>query len=246
MRVQIYSDLHLDHYDKILELEPLAPVLILAGDIGNLSSPMFREFMRRADRLWERVFFVLGNHEFYHGRHTYDRRLEDYTDFISKLDNVVLLKPGEIQEWEGRRIIGCTLWSDAKSTNSTTFRCVRMRNERGWSVPISLDFYRNIHASHRAWLTESVRDGDIVVTHFPVTHEGVSHSKYDSQTEAERSMFSTELVDTFCVKDCVFIAGHTHFSYDFERNGNRFISNQRGYPEELKESRMFTWGVFDI
>lgn len=246
MRVQIYSDLHLDHFEELPALERLAPVLILAGDVGNLSSPMFREFMRRANRLWDRVFYVLGNHEFYHGKHTHDRRLADYEEFVALLDNVTLLKPGEVHEWEGRRVLGCTLWSDAKSTDSTTFRCVRMRNEKGWSVPISLDFYRNLHASHRAWLAETVRDGDIVVTHFPVTQDGVSHAKYDTQTPAERSMFSTEMVDELCVKDCVFVAGHTHFSYDFERKGNRFVANQRGYPEEAREARMFEGGVFDL
>ena len=72
----------------------------------------------------------------------------------------------------------------------------------------------------------------IVFTHHAPTIRGTGDSKFEGGPTS--SAFSTELTGEICwtggnVKLWAF--GHTHWSCDFERNGVRVYSNQRGYNE---------------
>jgi hypothetical protein len=44
----------------------------------------------------------------------------------------------------------------------------------------------------------------------------------------------------------IWISGHTHWSYDFEKNGIRFISNQIGHKDEIGTVGANEVGLFDI
>lgn len=72
LRFQIVSDLHLERYLKDdqyhcpFEITQSAPILILAGDIGRFCDRIaLYGFLRAQCEKFERVVFVLGNHEFY-------------------------------------------------------------------------------------------------------------------------------------------------------------------------------------
>ena len=80
MRIQYCSDLHLefDHNNKYLTKMPLSvsgDILILAGDIAPLHDEFFSDqFFRFIAENYRHVFWVPGNHEFYH---------KDLTEFSS-------------------------------------------------------------------------------------------------------------------------------------------------------------------
>jgi|ERR1700722_9263727 len=69
------SDLHLEvsfcgsrdvpGYDAF-DCKPFAPVLALLGDIGLVTQEKLFGFLRCQLLKYEKVFFVMGNHEFYH------------------------------------------------------------------------------------------------------------------------------------------------------------------------------------
>lgn len=65
---QILSDLHLEvgqQYSSF-EIPTSAPFLILAGDIGRLIDyHSYLAFLALHTRRFEKVFLILGNHEFY-------------------------------------------------------------------------------------------------------------------------------------------------------------------------------------
>jgi predicted phosphodiesterase len=68
---QYISDIHLEFYDedsrdftKILE-PGIAPFLILAGDIGDPGSNIFKEFIDWCRQKWQHVYYVAGNHEYF-------------------------------------------------------------------------------------------------------------------------------------------------------------------------------------
>ena len=44
----------------------------------------------------------------------------------------------------------------------------------------------------------------------------------------------------------IWISGHTHWSYDFEKYNTRFISNQLGYKYELGLAGLHKNCVFEI
>jgi len=76
--IQVVSDLHLEFsfrgqgnstmagYDAF-DCKPCSPVLALLGDIGLVSHEGLFVFLRRQLLKYEKILYVMGNHEFYSG-----------------------------------------------------------------------------------------------------------------------------------------------------------------------------------
>ena len=72
----------------------------------------------------------------------------------------------------------------------------------------------------------------VVMTHHAPTVEGTSDPKYAGGPT--NSAFATEMVGSVVWRAGVvkvWMFGHTHWCCDFEREGVRVVSNQRGYKE---------------
>jgi hypothetical protein len=65
LAVQIYSDIHIELWNKLPELPVNSKYLFLAGDICRLTHPLFYPFFDYCSSKWEKVFYTPGNHEFY-------------------------------------------------------------------------------------------------------------------------------------------------------------------------------------
>ena len=87
------------------------------------------------------------------------------------------------------------------------------------------------------------------MTHFPPTRSGTSHPKYLAEKRTANSYFAwpNESIDKLNLRNVVtWISGHTHWSYDFEKNGIRLISNQLGYKSELGDTGINQDGLYEI
>ena len=91
MKIQVYSDLHLEFYDTFPKLIPTAKYLILAGDIGIINETFFSEFIQYVSKNWIKVFYILGNHEYYKHKDC-NKVFQQYKDFFKKYENVILLQ----------------------------------------------------------------------------------------------------------------------------------------------------------
>lgn len=63
LRLQLASDVHVEFFDSLAAFPALpikAPVLVLAGDIGNPQNPTYEHFLLDMASKFERVFFVCG------------------------------------------------------------------------------------------------------------------------------------------------------------------------------------------
>lgn len=77
----------------------------------------------------------------------------------------------------------------------------------------------------------------ICLTHFPFGNfNKVSHCDYHNQPVVLKDYFcnNIEKYKKYLNMYQIFIAGHTHYSYDYEEFHTRFISNQNGYNDELR------------
>lgn len=232
-------------YKSYPKIKKKAEVLILAGDIGKINNNIYTEFMNYINKTWEKTFYILGNHEFYHNKKTHLQLEYIYDNFFNDFENIILMKPDKIYQYENFNFIGCTLWSYAMKKFTNCFKKIKYYNkEKKIKENITLDYYNNLYFEHKNKLLSKIKDNIIVITHYPVIDFNVRHSKYSNQTEEEKKIFSNNL-DLKC-KNCVFISGHTHYSFDFNYNGNRFISNQFGYPNKINETRLKTDGLFEI
>jgi predicted phosphohydrolase len=251
MQVQIYSDIHLEYYSKIPLIEPKSKILILAGDIGYLDSDIYNEFMNYVSKNWNYVFIVLGNHEYYHDTKTFTEINKQARQYFSKFNNIVLLDR-DIYLLEDILIIGCTLWSNIDERVKdyiNDFNYIKMLDEKNNFVKLSIQEYQNLHQKNKDFLLSSFLDNYkkvIIITHYPLTQENTSHPKYNKDPKWIKNYFSNQIDLNNNDKEIICISGHTHYSFDFVKNNIRYISNQFGYKNEIKNSKLKIDGVFEL
>jgi len=248
MHAQIYSDIHLEFYNTFPRIKPQCDNLILTGDIGKLHIQQWRDFIAYCSQHWNKVYYVLGNHEFYHCKKSIQTLKEEYSDFFDTYSNIYLLDCSTfINTKEDILIIGCTLWShvDQRIADSISdFRTIKYKSEEseGRTKSISHHQYNEMHSRELEFLKQTLANTEyskiIICTHYPTTQQS-SNPKYDNQPSYIRNYFANEIdFSKYTDKEIICIAGHTHWSYDFKNKTNnvRYIANQFGYPDEIKEN----------
>ena len=253
--IHVLSDLHLEvcqQYTTFAVPATGAPYLVLAGDIGRLKDyDLLLGFLARVVDAYRRVFYVLGNHEFY--TLSYEqaveqaRRLEKEPCLKGKLTLLHKTRwDSSADEDSGHRltILGCTLWSEiapaARAVVAARVKDYKSISE--WSI----DKHCSLHRDEAAWLREQVAairqenagTGSprtvVVVTHHAPTVAGTSSPEHAAN--AWTSAFSTELILAPAVADSgawqgvsAWVYGHTHYTTEFRCAGIRLVANQRGY-----------------
>ena len=107
MKIQVLSDLHLEHGGALPAHHPEAEVIVLAGDLA----PYTERLIHRVAGHWSsapHIIYVLGNHEFY-GTEIEETRASLASECTEA--GVHLLDPGTVRIG-GVRFIGATLWTD--------------------------------------------------------------------------------------------------------------------------------------
>jgi len=240
MLVQVLSDCHIECYKSYPKLIPTSDILILAGDIGHIDKPSYTEFINYVSSMWKRVIITLGNHEFYSNRVSYISLMERYTSLFEHYDNVELLEKSETK-LGGYRVLGLVFWAEHK--NPTLMNCPKKItgsfSDDGKRIKIGVDAINDIHRESLEWIV-SVYDPDIptiIVTHYPLTQDSQHTRQLRFKNEPDTKLH--EFTNNLPVKPrskLICISGHTHFSHDFVNEyGVRYISNQYGYPFEMKE-----------
>lgn len=230
MKIQIYSDLHLE-FSEFVPPPIDADLVILAGDIGVQGRGV-----RWANEAFQcPVIYVCGNHEFYKGH--IDRTL---TKIRNQAAPHVHILANEAFVWQQTRFLGTTAWTDFSSTGDVLaatslarewmndFRIIRADASYRRLRPDDL-VARNRAA--RAWLAEELAkpfDGKTVVISHHAPTPTVAGDKHDGHLNAAYSNHWPELI----TQADVWIFGHTHQAIDTTLVGCRIVSNPRGYPGE--------------
>lgn len=232
------SDLHLEVGQQYLSFnfDVTAPNLILAGDIGRLNDYQgYTSFLQRQIVRYERVFLVLGNHEFY-GLSFEDglaraRALEKEPVLESK---VVLLQQNIFNLDDDRVVLGCCLWSFVPEDSALRIAAAvnDFKRIEGWTI----EKHNSAHSKDLAWLRQEVQrckpNAEILVVthHAPLSDKTASPQHKNSPF---KSAFATDILRSTRagswsrVKYWVF--GHTHWTTQFKVKGTQVVSNQRGY-----------------
>ncbi len=118
--IQVISDIHIELYRHFPHLKPLAPYLFMAGDIGNIdadNSIKYKNFLSYCSEKWEKVFVILGNHEFYQKsvqiseKKPFQEINKIYAEIFEKFNNVYLLNDSSCEVVPGLNVYGTTLWT---------------------------------------------------------------------------------------------------------------------------------------
>lgn len=261
--VQIMSDLHLEvgQQYQTFDFPVVGKFLILAGDIGRLIDyEGYRGFLERQVGRFEKVFLVLGNHEFF--ELSYEEgisKAEKLSQEPSLRDKLVLLNRAVwVDESSGSIIMGCTLWSSIPDSARAVIesKVSDYKKIEGWSV----DKHNRIHAEETAWIASELEspsnatDVDhrqqarkiLVVTHHAPSLTGTSAPEHANNPWTPA--FATDLlpkIKTDRIKTWVF--GHTHHTTELFSDGVRLVANQRGYvfpgskPKADQDASRWPW-----
>lgn len=256
MLIQYISDIHLEFHDEDnkgafqpdMFVKPVAPYLVLAGDIGIPELEGYKVFMNWCSHHWQHVFLVAGNHEFYNARCPVKTDMasknQQIREICEALPNVHFLDCSSyFLPEENLRILGCTLWSnipESLSEKAITYmndaRQILQLND----VPFTPWAQSEEHTKQKQWLTQEIHrctltnERCLVVTHYLPSFELIHETYKGSPLNA---CFASDCDDLFKPPVVAWICGHTHTGMKTSIHGIPCLINPYGYPYETVDTR---------
>lgn len=244
IKIQYASDLHIEYEDILSKdkfdniIKPSAPILILAGDICNPYTQRSHDFLSWTVSLWEKVFYVAGNHEYYGSSlqktNKYLEKLSQKIGFIFLQNNSYICKDKNIV------LLGTTLWShipknyeNIVQNTINDYRLIKLDKNLLRPEETSELFSKSFE-----WLKENVekykklRYKIIIITHHAPYPEITSNPIHRGKNN--NCAFSSDCSSIFEGVN-YWIFGHTHYSTKIKINNTILIANQRGYKKEITE-----------
>lgn len=229
------SDLHLERirYGPDESIPRVAPYLVFAGDVGRFCDyEQYKCFLNKQCAVFDRVFLVAGNHEFYGSSR--DEGLDAAARLIAEPEadgKLTFMNRAKYDVPDTNIVIlGCTLHSYI-GPNYT-----RLTNDfariKGWTV----EHHNAEHQADRNWLESTLTniaatDPDkqvVIVTHYAPAFVRTSHPK--NENSAVSPCFCSDTLETFSqwkgaslVTHWIF--GHTHWNARFRSGITTVLSN---------------------
>jgi Icc-related predicted phosphoesterase len=242
MRIQIFSDLHVDVFPvKPITIATDVDLVVAAGDTCEGVLRAF-EHLRRIVPISVPVVMVMGNHEFYR-RFIFNElalaRSQASAFNIHLLDNDTVILGGV-------RFTGGTLWSDyqifgqARQVAAMGASARGLNDHRliGWQKKPWLRFRpqeaAQLHQESKAYLVETLStawDGPTVV----VSHHAVSWSSVDPGLRSDllTAAYVSDLSSLIeATRPDLWVHGHVHRSSDYRIGQTRILCNPQGYGNE--------------
>jgi len=265
MKIKLVSDLHLEFADINIQNDQDYDVLILGGDIcvaqdlhdhpemdygmysnvnladlgrRQTTALRFRDFFKRCSFQFPHVVYVMGNHEFYHGK--FYGAIDYMRDECAKFPNVYLLEQ-DTKIIDDVVFVGGTLWTDMNRRDPLTmhaiegmmndFRIVR-NDQRNFARMSALDVAVR-HDRTLAYIKLIVKEHKdkkcVVVGHHAPSYQSI-HEQYKHDTLMNggyASDLSEFILDHPQIK--LWTHGHMHQPFDYMIGETRIVCNPRGY-----------------
>lgn len=262
----VMSDLNEEFHETDLGgLTESVDAVLLAGDLGAPGD--MAEVMRRTREAFDApVYAVEGNHDLWRrGRklRTWQKIRAVTDDKLAEMNRegheMRVLRRGQSVVVAGTRVLGATLWTngdlgdeprivirDRIMNRMNDYRKMTIEDEtRGiWRKAMPEDLFRE----HRADLAALLRaldtpfDGPTVVMTHHVPLAELLRPVMTSDGKDLRAAYGSDLLSVLADKRFdAWVYGHSHQPEDVElelsHGSARFVSNPRGYPDEIPEFR---------
>lgn len=267
--IQYASDLHLEFFPAVefeTLLKPVAPILVLAGDIGpaagGAGAQRTRDFLAWCSERWRHVIWVFGNHEYYimyaqkkwsslpaDRLLTMEERETAVRGWLAALPNVHFLQ-GETVALEGVRFFGATLWSHVSAEvhaehghKIADFRGIIAERNTLTGEPMALThaFRQALHERHLVALREAIAapgDGPLVIVTHHLPTGVIAPAIYHG--EPTNPYYSNELwPELKSGRIAAWICGHSHGRTIMEKP-TLCVLNARGYPKQITPENLYT------
>jgi Icc-related predicted phosphoesterase len=270
MRIKLVSDLHLEFSDINIQNDNDYDVLILGGDIciaqdlhdhpepnntadqaaiangtglgqRQMKAQRFRDFFKRCSFQFPHVIYIMGNHEFYHGK--FFDGIEYMREECAKFPNVYMLE-NDTKVIDDVVFVGATLWTDMNKGDPLTMHAIEgmmndfriIRNDKRGYATMSARDVASRHARTLQYfklvLDENKDKKCVVVGHHSPSFQSV-HDMYKHDTLMNggyHSDLSEFILDHPQIK--LWTHGHTHYPFDYVIGETRVVCNPRGYEND--------------
>lgn len=229
---QFASDLHLEFRTSLPSIRRLAPNLILAGDLGNPSRPLYEQLLALVSGMFDNVFVIAGNHEFY--GFTLMETLNLISSLCSEFENVHFLHNSTyISPTLPVHVYGGTMWSDVADAERADVEATI--NDYSRIAGFTVETSRNEHAEFVDLLSAALDEHDdkpfLVISHHLPLKRLVSPLYRSSPVH---SAFASDVRLADDPRIAAWVFGHTHTA----STGPRFFCNPIGYPRENPRASM--------
>jgi Icc-related predicted phosphoesterase len=223
------SDLHFEFHDDrgvtlVQTLDAMvrdteADVLVIAGDLATACGlvPALELICKSVSIP---IVYVTGNHEHYRSSLAAVRTILR----TAKLPSNLHWLDRSTVTIDGVRFVGTTLWFEyTADARRMRWQLNDFVNIAGFEKAIAAE-----GAACRQYLRDTVRKGDVVVTHHLPSHKSVSHR---FRGEPSKNVFYVTPQDDLIADrgPCLWLHGHTHDSCDYSIHHTRVVCNPYGY-----------------
>ena len=255
MRLQLFSDLHLETQTFAPAPAPTADALILAGDIdaGHDGLELFANWPVP-------VLFVAGNHEF--DNKDFDSTLKALRARCERLGITMLERETVVMRFGEQRVrfVGTTLWNDFDLFGSDEReRCMRaaryfieeIQRSSRYGLPMDAEALRQEGLRNKEWLTNALQappsvagvyDKTVVVTHFAPSLRSTDARYPVNGATASFCNAYDELLE----RCHLWIHGHLHCRHDYKAGSTRVICNARGHASSGEDYDFQPLGVWEV
>jgi Icc-related predicted phosphoesterase len=270
MKIKLVSDLHLEFSDINIQNDQDYDVLILGGDImvaqdlhdhpepNNTAdqaaiatgtglgrrqerAQRFRDFLKRCSFQFPHVIYIMGNHEFYHGK--FFDGIEYMREECAKYPNIYMLE-NDTKVIDDVVFVGATLWTDMNKGDPLTMHAIEgmmndfriIRNDKRNYAPMSAQDVAGRHARTLKYfklvLDENKDKKCVVVGHHSPSFKS-AHPMYANDTLMNGG-YHSELSEFILDHPQIVLwtHGHTHHPFDYMIGDTRVVCNPRGYENE--------------
>ncbi|AEC53166.1 Metallophosphoesterase [Synechococcus phage S-CRM01] len=242
MFVTLFSDLHLEFDKEDKRFHPgEGDVLILAGDICtaadinklNPHGRIYRAFFDECVKNYNKVFYVMGNHEHYGYNFTYtaEKLRQNLPESVTLLDK-------QSVKYNGWNFMGASLWTNfaggnplamqLAQTSMNDYKTIRYGSQYRKLLPTDIlrEFSQTLY-----WMEGALLEAEGPV--FMITHHQPSYQSLDTSYRGSplNPCYASELSNLIIAHPQIkfWAAGHTHVSLDYPIEQCRVLANTRGY-----------------
>lgn len=233
MRIQFASDLYLESRNQVayeLLLEPIAPILLLVGNVASLDSDEILLFFKWASKRWNRIFWLPGSLEmdivWTQKKWSYGGALHAMETIAGRWPNIFVMNREKWISEDGILFLATPLWRTQYQMNTKTLQS-----------PMSA-----LHDKERDWLERELRKTDlptVVCTTYAPTYT-LLHA---NQVQApQTTIYASELERLIRPPVVAWICGTIHQAVQILRPWNDatgasgtvlLTTNPLGFPGEL-------------
>ncbi len=235
MKIQYCSDLHLEFREnmeflKKNPIQPIGEVLLLSGDIVLFTlMGKHGDFFDYVSDHFETVYWVPGNHEYYH-----TDLAEKRGTLFEKIKSNVFIVNNQVVQHQNVKFIFSTLWTKISpeyqwniQQQVSDFHVIKYQGE-----PFTPDQYNQLHEESKQFIMQKAEQ-EFTGKTLVVTHHVPTFLHYPEKYKGDvlNEAFAVELHDFINNSNIDYwLFGHHHINIpEFNIGKTKMINNQLGY-----------------